>query len=71
MHKPGKLGEMLIQARATRGLNQHELAKKAGVAQATVSQIESGFTQNPGFVTLKKLFGALNYDLRVEAVPRK
>lgn len=71
MYGPSKLGEMLIQARNSRGLNQHELSKKSGVAQATISQIESGYTQNPSFATLKKLFSALDYDLRVEAVPRK
>lgn len=71
MHKPGKLGALLKEARLSRGLNQHELAKLSGVAQASISQAESGYVQNPNFDTLKKLLNAMDFDLEIRAVPRK
>jgi len=44
------LSERLKQARKRAGLTQAELAERAGIKQASVSEIERGLTRNSGYL---------------------
>jgi len=59
-----QIGNIIRRARKKQGLTQSQLGDKAGLRQATVSQIESG---NPSarIDTLLQLFAALDLELRV------
>lgn len=53
------VGENIKQAREKMGLSQNQLAKKAGIAQPTLSAIEKQ-TKNPSIDTVLLLASALN-----------
>lgn len=55
------LAERIKQAREKSGLTQSELAKKAGVSQGTIANLESGFRKQPR--NLLALARALNVDV--------
>ncbi len=64
--KPTTLGGSIRLLREKRGMTQAELAKKAGMAQARVCQIENDF--RGGNVTLKtliKISAGLGYKLDI------
>lgn len=44
LRTPGDFGLVLQQARLAQGLSQEELARRLGIPQSTVSQVESGRT---------------------------
>lgn len=52
------VGERLRQVREARGLSQRELARRADISNATVSQIESN-TINPSVGALKRILDAV------------
>ena len=54
-----KIGRMLKTLREARGLNQVELAKKAKVTTAYLSQLEAGKKKNPSLDVLQRLAKAL------------
>ncbi len=54
----------LKQARRNAGLTQEALEELAGVTQATISAIESGRVQDPGFQIVCKLARVLDVDPR-------
>ncbi|SFN58395.1 transcriptional regulator, XRE family with cupin sensor [Cohaesibacter marisflavi] len=56
------IGERLRQVRLAYGLSQRALAKKTGVANATISQIESG-QSNPSVGALKRILDGVDMDL--------
>ncbi|OKL45779.1 cupin domain-containing protein [Pseudovibrio exalbescens] len=56
------LGQRLRFVRIARGLSQRELAKRAGVTNATVSLIEAG-KMNPSVGALKRLLAGIPMDL--------
>lgn len=56
------IGSRLREARKARGLSQEELAKRAGVGQSAVGNIESG--RSNGAETLHKFAAVLGYRLR-------
>ncbi|MEM8986173.1 MAG: cupin domain-containing protein [Pseudomonadota bacterium] len=56
------VGGRLARVRLAYGLSQRQLAKKAGVTNGTISQIESG-ALNPTVGTLRKILGALPMSL--------
>nr|WP_321458534.1 cupin domain-containing protein [uncultured Cohaesibacter sp.] len=56
------IGERLRQVRMAYGLSQRALAKKTGVANATISQIESG-QSNPSVGALKRILDGVEMDL--------
>jgi transcriptional regulator with XRE-family HTH domain len=58
MAKGESWGERIRRARLERGLPAEELAKKAGVARATIYGIESGH-RKPRPTTLRKVLQAL------------
>ena len=52
------VGENIKEKRKEKHLSQNQLAKKAGIAQATLSAIESS-TKSPAVDTVEKLAAAL------------
>jgi transcriptional regulator with XRE-family HTH domain len=56
---PQRIGRVLKRIREREGLSQLELAKRAKVAQAYISEMEAGQKKNPGIETLQKLAKAL------------
>jgi transcriptional regulator with XRE-family HTH domain len=52
-------GRNVRRLRETQGLSGNELAKRAGVAQASVSELETGKIANPGIAVLAALAGVL------------
>jgi transcriptional regulator with XRE-family HTH domain len=58
------LPERLKYLRVSRDLTQGELAKKAGVAQSTIAQIESE-RKDPSISTLKQVAQALGVEIAI------
>jgi DNA-binding XRE family transcriptional regulator len=56
----GRLATVIRKLRAAERLTQEQLAKKAGVTQGYIAQLESGLKKNPSLPTLKKLPRALD-----------
>ena len=52
------VGERLRRVREARGVSQRELARRAGISNATISQIESN-TINPSVGALKRILDAI------------
>ncbi|MEB4893705.1 helix-turn-helix transcriptional regulator [Bacillus thuringiensis] len=50
---------MIREARLQKGWTQLDLAKKSGVPQPTISQIESGERKYPTYQNIKKIAEAL------------
>lgn len=67
VRSPKQLGVALRRFRRTRDLTQAELAKRAGVRQGTVSQVETGL-ETVKLSTVMDLLRAL--DLEVVIQPR-
>ncbi|MBC7285822.1 helix-turn-helix domain-containing protein [Hoeflea sp.] len=67
VRSPKQLGVALRRFRRTHGLTQTELAKRAGVRQGTVSQVETGL-ETVKLSTVMDLLRAL--DLEVVIQPR-
>lgn len=65
---PMDAGQVLRQARAQRGLDQAELARRAGTSQAYVSRIERGVV-SPSVHTLTRLLNALGLCLGASLEP--
>lgn len=65
-----KLIQLITKARKTNGLSQAALAKKVGVSQSRIAQIESGVgTSKVTFDVLLNLLSVLGYDFKI--VPKK
>lgn len=65
-----KLIQLIIKARKASGLSQAAFAKKVGVSQSRVAQVESGIgTSKVSFDVLLNLLSVLGYDFKI--VPRK
>ena len=60
--KDADVGTRLRQARLAHGLSQRALAKRSGVANATISLIENG-QSNPSVGALKRILDGLPMDL--------
>ncbi len=56
---PERIGRPLKRLRIQKGLSQLALAKKAGVAQGYISELEAGTKKNVGLETLRKIAKAL------------
>jgi ribosome-binding protein aMBF1 (putative translation factor) len=59
------LGDRVARRRAELSLSQQELARRTGLLQALISEIERG-SANPTLSTLKKIFKELNLQLSAE-----
>lgn len=57
------LGDQLSDARIRAGLSMYALAKRSGIGVASISEIESGTTLNPGILTMVRLADALHVSL--------
>ena len=65
-----KLIEQIVKARKKASLSQAALAKKVGVSQGRIAQIESGVgTSKITFDVLLNILTVLGYDFKI--VPRK
>jgi transcriptional regulator with XRE-family HTH domain len=60
------MGSMIKRLREVNNLTQAELAKKVGVTQSYIAQLESGRKTNPSLESLKKLAKVL--DVNVSAL---
>lgn len=58
------LPERLKYLRASRGITQSELAKKAKLSQSTIAQVESG-KKDPSINTLKQIASALDIEIAI------
>ena len=56
---PKRIAVALKRLREAKGFSQLQLAKRAGVAQGYVSELEAGQKKNPGIETLRKIAKAL------------
>lgn len=56
---PQRLSTVIRRLRERQDMTQEQLAKKAGVTQGYIAQLESGLKKNPSLPTLKKLARAL------------
>lgn len=56
---PQRLRTVLTRLRTERELTKRDLAKRAKVTEAYVSQLESGVRRNPSLPVLKRLARAL------------
>jgi len=54
-----ELAKKLVLARQIKGWNQTDLARAAGIPQATISRLESGDIEQPKMMTLAKIARAL------------
>jgi HTH-type transcriptional regulator / antitoxin HipB len=61
-----RLGAVVRRLRRAQDLTQEQLARRAGMQQGHLSQIESGARANPSVVIIKRLARAL--DLPVTAL---
>jgi transcriptional regulator with XRE-family HTH domain len=61
-----KLGARVRRARKARGLTQSALAKQAGIARETLSQLESGVARELGFARVSRLLSTLDLDLDIQ-----
>ncbi len=58
--------KLIIKARKLRGLSQANLAKKMGVTQGRIAQIEAGIgTTKVSFDILFHILGILGYDFKI------
>lgn len=64
------LAERVRRAREHAGLTQAELASKIGSTQPAVARLEAGGS-TPSLATLRRIAGALGFDLVVELRPRR
>lgn len=55
-------GEYIKKMRSNKNLSSRELARKAGISQAYLSQLETGKNKNPTAETINKLAKALEVD---------
>ncbi len=60
-----ELGEAIRAERLKQGLRQVDLARKASVSQARISELETGAT-SPCVDTVLKVLAALDLDLAIE-----
>lgn len=56
---PQRLSTVIRRLREQEDMTQGQLAKKAGVTQGYIAQLEGGLRKNPSLPTLKKLARAL------------
>jgi transcriptional regulator with XRE-family HTH domain len=56
---PRRLASVIKKLREQRNMTQEGLAKKAGVTQGYIAQLESGLRKNPSLPALRKLARAL------------
>jgi HTH-type transcriptional regulator/antitoxin HipB len=61
-----QLGARVRAARKARGLTQSAVAKRAGIARETLSQLESGIAKELGFARVSRLLSALDLDLDIQ-----
>jgi transcriptional regulator with XRE-family HTH domain len=61
--QPGSVGELLRDTRVEAGLSTHDVARMAGVNQATIVRLEDGSIRIPRTDTLAKVAAALQLNV--------
>ena len=65
-----KLMKLIVKARKDKKISQTELAKKVGVTQSRIAQIESGVgTAKVTFDVLLNVLSVLGFDFKISARP--
>ena len=67
----GIYSSLLKQMREKLGMTQEQLAKRAGVTQSMIAEIESGKSNNLFIITIQKLAEALNCTAMIGLTPQK
>lgn len=66
VHEKQKLMSLIVKVRKGLGLSQASLAKKVGVSQSRIAQIESGVgTAKVTFDVLLNVLATLGYDFKI------
>ena len=66
MREKQRLIQQIVKARKKIGLSQSQLAKKIGVTQGRIAQIEAGIgTQRTSFDVLLHLLAVLGYEFKI------
>lgn len=60
---PRKMGSMIRRLRESKPMTQDALAKKVGVTQSYIAQLESGRKTSPSLPRLKRLAKALDVSI--------
>ena len=60
----------IVNARTSQNLTQNELAKRTGINQADISNLENG-TRNPSVNLLKRLAEGMGMSLKIEFIPKQ
>lgn len=63
------VAQLIRSARRSAGLTQSELAQRGKTTQPAIAAYETG-KRSPGLETLKRLLGACDHDLLIDARPR-
>ena len=63
-----QVGDLVRAARSSSGLNQAELARRAGTSQAAIARYETGAV-SPSVSTLERVLRAAGMHLSLDAVP--
>lgn len=63
-----EIGAVIRNARKTRALSQRELAKRLGMSQSTISQLECGIISDLGFRKIERICAVL--ELEIQIIPR-
>ena len=66
-----RIGEQIKLLRQALGMTQDQLAKRAGMAQSAVAQIESGVRKDLCASTIRKIGEALNCETMIRLTPKK
>ncbi len=68
LSSPTVPGSLILQARLRSGLNQRDLAARAGTSQSAIAAYERG-TKDPAYETLRRILRAAGFDLRLRLAP--
>jgi DNA-binding XRE family transcriptional regulator len=60
-----RIGKMISRLRKSKGLTQHDLARKLKISQQIISRVEQG-SENISLLTLKNLADALRANLKID-----
>ena len=64
-----RLAERLREMREKQALSQEEVANRVGTTRSVIARLEKPGYQKHTLTTLKKVAGALGYEVKVEFVP--
>jgi transcriptional regulator with XRE-family HTH domain len=66
-----RLAQQLHDLREQAGLTQREVAERAGTSRSVIARLEQPGYEKHTLSTLRRVAGAMGFDVRVEFVPAK